>query len=93
MVSEAGVEPAKPASLVQYLCQFGYTDKWSPERVSNPKPPLFKSSSYTNCDTGRNGVPTRIRTGSPAALNRLRMPFRHRDIWWIRRDLNPHLTD
>ena len=27
MVSEAGVEPAKPASLVQYLCQFGYTDK------------------------------------------------------------------
>ena len=26
MVSEAGLEPAKPASLVQYLCQFGYTD-------------------------------------------------------------------
>lgn len=26
LVSEAGVEPAKPASLAQYLCQFGYTD-------------------------------------------------------------------
>ena len=29
LVSEAGVEPAKPASLAQYLCQFGYTDKYS----------------------------------------------------------------
>ena len=27
LVSEAGFEPAKPASLAQYLCQFGYTDK------------------------------------------------------------------
>ena len=26
LVSEAGVEPAKPAFLAQYLCQFGYTD-------------------------------------------------------------------
>ena len=25
-MSEAGVEPAKPAFLAQYLCQFGYTD-------------------------------------------------------------------
>ena len=25
-MSEAGLEPAKPASLAQYLCQFGYTD-------------------------------------------------------------------
>ena len=83
MVSEAGVEPAKPASLVQYLCQFGYSDKWSPERVSNPQFPLFKSSSYTDSDTGRNGVPTRIRTGSLTVLGRPRMPFRHRDIWWM----------
>ena len=75
MVSEAGVEPAKPASLVQYLCQFGYTDMWSPERESNPQNPHFKCSSYAGSDTGRYGVPTRIRTGSPAALNRLRMPF------------------
>ena len=80
-MSEAGVEPAKPASLVQYLCQFGYTDKWSPERESNPQDPRFKCVSYASSDTGSNyGVPTRIRTGSPAVLSRLRMPFRHRDI-------------
>lgn len=74
LVSEAGLEPAKPASLAQYLCQFGYSDRWSPERVSNPQTPLFKSGSYTSSDTGRIGVPTRIRTGSPAGLSRLRMP-------------------
>ena len=25
MVAEKGLEPLKPASLVQYLCQFGYS--------------------------------------------------------------------
>lgn len=49
LVSEAGVEPAKPASLAQYLCQFGYTDInniWSPERGSNPQDTHFKYASY-----------------------------------------------
>lgn len=79
-MSEVGVEPAKPASLAQYLCQFGYTDKWSPERGSNPHDTRFKCDSYASSDTGSYGVPTRIRTGNEAVLNRLRMPFRHRDI-------------
>ena len=35
LVSEAGLEPAKPASLAQYLCQFGYTDIWSEQKESN----------------------------------------------------------
>ena len=26
-MSVAGLEPAQPASLAQYLCQFGYTDR------------------------------------------------------------------
>ena len=52
-MSEAGVEPAKPASLAQYLCQFGYTDIWSPERESNPPEPGFKSVSYACSDIGR----------------------------------------
>ena len=59
VVSVAGVEPAKPASLVQYLCQFGYTDlsKWSPARESNPHHPHFKCGSYAISDTGRKWCP------------------------------------
>ena len=76
-MSEAGLEPAKPASLAQYLCQFGYSDInniWSPGRDSNPQPTHFKCASYTGSDTGSSGVPTRIRTENKTALNRLRMP-------------------
>ena len=80
-MSVAGVEPAKPASLAQYLCQFGYTDIWSPERESNPQYTHFKCASYASSDTGSFGVPTRIRTGKLTALNRSRLPFRHKDIW------------
>ena len=90
-MSEAGLEPAKPASLAQYLCQFGYSDMncfWSPERGSNPQDTHFKCASYASSDTGSFGVPTRIRTGKLTALNRSRLPFRHKDIWSEQKESN-----
>ena len=79
-MSVAGLEPAEPASLAQYLCQFGYTDInffWSPGRGSNPQRPHFKCSSYASSDTGRFG-----------AITPRDAVFRHREIWCPYSDSN-----
>ena len=35
---------------------------------------------------GQIGIPARIRTGKKTCLKRLRLPFRHEDIWYSIRE-------
>ena len=74
LVSDQGLEPWRNWFWISYVYQLHQSDKWSPERASNPQSPLFKSSSYTNSDTGRFGGPGGIWT----LISRIKGPVCYR---------------